>query len=265
MTGMRRAGALRTASRDGAARRRGVRLQIGAVLVSLAAGAGACTSDGVAGPSDGAVVSTTTSSPAFGSSGNSPMPIEPGTHRMPRSAWSVVDFTVAFPAGWTEQYGHVFSKHTDQAAEFGFYAVVVDEIFTDPCVGEGVPTPVGSSVEDLVTALLSQPGAVKDAPTAATLGGLPATKVGLTVPEGLDLSTCRLAQDGVEGLQIWYARPADKYFVLVPDMVADVYVLDVDGRRQVFLTHHRRSSSPGDLAELQDVLESVDLDVRSTG
>ncbi len=243
-----------------------MRPHVSAVLLSLAAGTGACGGGVVPDSERSMAPSTTTSSRAFGSSGDTPVPIEPGTHRVQRSAWSVADFTVTFPEGWTEQYGRVFSKHTDQAAEFGFYAVVVDEIFTDdPCVGEGVSTAVGPGVEGLVTALRDQPGTDKSATVAAALGGHPAARLELTVPTDLDLATCRLAEHGVEGLQVWHSGPADKYFVLVPDMVAEVYVLDVDGRRQVFLSHHRRSSSPADLAELQEVLESVNFDRPSTG
>jgi hypothetical protein len=57
-----------------------------------------------------------------------PVTIESGTYRIPRSEWSLADFTVTFPEGWTAQYGHVYIKHSDGDDELGFYAVVVDEI-----------------------------------------------------------------------------------------------------------------------------------------
>ena len=65
------------------------------------------------------------------------VPLEAGTYLVPRSAWSVADFTVRFPAGWVVQYGHVYAQHGGQDDEFGFYEVVVDEIFADSCEGEG--------------------------------------------------------------------------------------------------------------------------------
>lgn len=63
--------------------------------------------------------------------------IEPGTYRIPKSAWSLFDFTVSFPDGWTVQYGHTYLKHPDADDELGFYAVVVDAIYTDACEGDG--------------------------------------------------------------------------------------------------------------------------------
>ena len=43
--------------------------------------------------------------------------IEPGTYRISRSEWSVVDFTVTIPEGWTVQYGSVYLKHSDAPFE----------------------------------------------------------------------------------------------------------------------------------------------------
>lgn len=40
---------------------------------------------------------------------------------------------------------------------------------------------------------------------------------------------------------------ADKYFVLLPDGIASVYIVNVDGQRQVFLTQYRSATSDEDL------------------
>ena len=183
--------------------------------------------------------------------------IEPGTYRIPRSAWNVTDFSVRFPEDWSVQYGHVFHKHQDEEDELGFYAVVVDEIFTDACHGEGVPQRVGPGVDGLVTALLEQPGAAVSDPVETTFAGLPATRLDFAVPSGLDLQECRFPEGG---LQIWYSEPADKYFVLGPDSPASAFVLEVDGKRQVFLTQHGTTTSADDLAELQTILDSLRFD-----
>jgi hypothetical protein len=186
-----------------------------------------------------------------------PLAIEPGTYRIAASAWSVSDFTVAFPKGWTVQYGQVFNKHPDTNEEFGFYGVVVDEIFADACEGDtGELLDPGPSVDDLATALLEQPGPMATGPTVATFGGYPTSRVDLTIPAGFDLQACSL---GGIGLQIWYSPPADKYFVLLPDGVSNVYILDVDGQRQVFLAGHGLATSDEDLAELQAVLDSIQI------
>jgi hypothetical protein len=188
--------------------------------------------------------------------------IEPGTYRIPASAWSVADFTVTFPDGWTAQYGHVYAKHHSADDELGFYAVVVDAIYADPCVGSdtGELMEVGPSVDDLAAALLRQPGPNASGPFETTLGGYPATRIDLTFPEVFDLKPCNLA--GI-GLQIWYSPPADKYFVLLRDATASVYIVDVDGRRQVFLTEYRSATSDADLRELQAVLDSIQIETKS--
>lgn len=187
-------------------------------------------------------------------------PITPGTYRIPASAWSVADFTVTFPPGWAVQYGHVYSKHEDQPGEIGFYAVVVDQIYTDACRGEAAAQQIGPPPADLVTALLKQPGPKPSGPVDATIGGRHATRIDFAVPRGLDLQSCRLADDGVLGLQVWYSPPADKYFVLLDDGAATAYILDLDGRLQVFLTQHRADTTPQDLADLQHILDSIRIE-----
>lgn len=186
-------------------------------------------------------------------------PIEPGTYLIPGSAWSVGDFTVTFPAGWAVQYGHVYGKHADQPDEFGFYAVVVDEIYSDSChPGNETTRAVGPRVDDLAAALREQPGGAEvSRAVRTTLGGRPATRVDLRVPEQLDVSKCRI---GPYGLQIWHSEPADKYFVLLRDATASVYLVDVDGKRQVFLTQVGSSTSASDRAELRSVLDSIRIE-----
>lgn len=188
--------------------------------------------------------------------GDEPARMLPGTYRIPASPWSVTDFTVAFPEGWTSQYGHVYGTNSDEPDELGFYAVVVEEIFTDSCAPEDETTrTVGPGVDDLVTALRQQAGgAAVSQPVRTMLGGLPATRIDLTIPEHVDVSRCRMAP---AGLQIWYSEPADKYFVLLRDATASVYVVDVDGERQVFLTQIGSTASASDRAELEAVLDSI--------
>ena len=230
----------------------------------LIAGLGACS-----GGSDGAPasksppISTTHPSDALRTiaewdeqDGDEPAPIEPGTYLIPASPWSVADFTVAFPDGWTSQYGHVYGTHGDEPDELGFYAVVVDEIFSDSCAPEDESTQaVGPHVDDLYTALRRQAGgAAVSQPVRTTLGGYPATRIDLEIPEHLKVSECRMAP---AGLQIWYSEPADKYFVLLPGAVARVYILMVGGERQVFLAQVGDPRSAEDRAELRRVLDSI--------
>jgi hypothetical protein len=229
----------------------------GALIVAALAG---CTSDATGKAPQPVTPPWASDTTTSGRSSVAHLAIHPGTYRIPASAWSQADYTVTFREGWSVQYGHVFSKHADQDDEHGFYAVVVDEIFTDPSRGEAVPKAVGSRVADLVTALLEQPGPTKSTPEASVFGGYPATRIDLEVPQGLDLAKCRLAEDDVMGLQVWMSTPADKYFVLLPGQRARVYVVDVRGKRQVFLVATGARTSATDKAELAAALDSIRIE-----
>ncbi len=171
--------------------------------------------------------------------------------------WSLVDFTVTLPEGWEVQYGHVYLKNSDAPDELRLYAAVPDTFYADACEGDGERMEVGPSVGDLAAALLQQRGPMASGPVDTTLGGYPASRIDLTVPEGFDLKVCRL--EGA-GFQIWFSHPTDDYFVLVPDGIASVYIVDVDGQRQVFLTQHRSATSDEDLRERQAVLDSIHIE-----
>lgn len=78
----------------------------------------------------------------------------------------------------------------------------------------------------------------------------------MTVPDDLDPAACRMG----EHLQIWYSPPADKYFVLLGDAMAGVYILDVKGERQVLTTEYRAGATADDIAEMQTIIESISID-----
>ena len=70
---------------------------------------------GCTGGDSGGIQASTPSadpSPAQNSIPAGDAPIEPGTYRVPKSAWSAVDFAVRFPDDWTVEYGHVYATRT---------------------------------------------------------------------------------------------------------------------------------------------------------
>ncbi len=197
-------------------------------------------------------------------------PLEPGTYKVSSEGrtgsdpivWSIVDFTIDVPEGLIGHTGHYLETTEDfEGASFGFYPVLVDEIYANPCDGErGSTLSVGPKPNALVKALLAQPGTAVARPAKTVIGGLPAMRVDLEVPQGADLSSCHLADYGPPGLQIWFSKPTSKYFVLSPDLHARVYVVDVDGQRQVFLAVHDVEASDDDLRGLQSMIDSIRID-----
>lgn len=193
-----------------------------------------------------------------GISNDEPASLEAGTYRVVSGPWSIVEYTITVPEGWTGHSGWYLSKHEDgdESDVLGVYPVLVDEVYADPCVGSGGTTvAVGPEVNDLVGALQAQPGTVTSEPVELTIGGLPATRIDLEIRESTDLSSCN-----TPGLQIWFSEPSDKYFVLLPGNTARVFVVDVDGEPQVMLSWHGPATSDEDLGELQSVLDSIRFD-----
>lgn len=183
--------------------------------------------------------------------------VEPGTYLVPSSIWSAVEFTITFPEDWRVREGNLFDTNSEQDDEFGIQPFVVTKIYADACQGErGAQTPVGPSVDELVDALLAQPGPAKTA-VETTLGGYPATRVDLRVPDRLQTKNC--FQGPGTGVQIWLNGPKN-YLVLDPNGLLSIYVVDVDGERAVFTSQYRPAhTSSEDKAELQQVLDSIEI------
>ena len=83
-----------------------------------------------------------------------------------------------------------------------------------------------------LTALLQQPGPEASGPVTTSVAGYPATRIDLTAPGGFALKKCNLGQCAAESR----FSPPDHYFVLPADDTANVYIVDVHGQRQVFVT-----------------------------
>lgn len=183
--------------------------------------------------------------------------LEPGTYLVPSSVWSAVDFTITFPEDWRVRDGN-FDSNGEQIDEIGIHPFVVDKIYAGACQGErGAQIDVGPGVDDLVDALLAQRGPAKTT-VQTTLGGYPATRVDLRVPDRLQSRNC--FEGPGTGVQIWLNRP-DHYLYLHPQGLVSIYVVDVDGQRAVFTSQYQPAyTSPEDQAELQQVLDSITIE-----
>jgi hypothetical protein len=184
--------------------------------------------------------------------------LEAGTYLVPSSAWSAVDYTITFPEGWRVRESNLFDSNIEQFDEFAIQPFVVNKIYADACKGDrGAQIGVGPGVDDLVDALLAQPGPAKTS-AETTLGGYPATRVDLRVPDRLQTKNC-FAGPGT-GVQIWLNGPKN-YLFLDPNGLLSIYVVDVDGERAVFTSQYKPAhTSPEDQAELQQVLDSIHIE-----
>ena len=188
------------------------------------------------------------------------VPIESGTYLVPAGNGEVAPYTVTVPEGWTVAYGDTLAKHWEEpgAIEIATFALDEIELFDDACNGPQTLGTTQSSVEGLVTGLRRQASGPRVGdPVAITLGGLPAQRFELSLPEDQPRTGCRLTGGG---LQVWRSLGDDHFVLVEGDERASVYVVDVAGRPQVFVTKSGSEISPGDRAELESILGSIRFD-----
>jgi len=173
----------------------------------------------------------------------------------------VAPYTVTVPAGWQAHNGDELGKHSDQPGWLVIDSFALDRIqlADDTCRGDGIFGARQTSTAGLVAGLRAQGSGLRVSdPVADTVGGLAATRIDLGYPGSKPLSNCRLAGEvgGAPGvLQIWSG-----YFVLFLGESASVYVVDVGGRSQLFVTRTRDDTSAADRAELQSILDSISFE-----
>jgi hypothetical protein len=163
--------------------------------------------------------------------------------------------TFTVPAGWTT--ADVVSKNRGERGELLFTAWVVTHVFTDVCQW-GTLVNAGTTTDDLINVLAAQQGRTASAPSDATIGGYPAKRIELTVAADLNVSTCT---DG--NLRYWPGPGPDLSSGLCCDPagnIDDVYAVDIAGRRLVVVARFYPGTSVGDRAELQSVIDSIQVD-----
>jgi len=138
----------------------------------------------------------------------------------------------------------------------------VDNVYTGGCHWHGtalVPR-IGPSVDDLAIAL-AQAGRSASPPIAVTVGGHAGKKVELSIPPGLDISTCDSDGDSpIFGR--WYTDVPDSTFGAQPythdnGQHDTIYIIDVDGTRQVIDAMYLPNASAADRAEQDQIIASI--------
>jgi hypothetical protein len=141
-------------------------------------------------------------------------------------------------------------------------------VHTDPCNWRetALDPPIGGTVEDLATALAAQPLQNVSAVTDVTLDGYAGKRVEMTMPGDVDLFSCDKTSDG----QVVFGRwnfPDDPYapyagpWAFGNGQRDTAYILDVDGTRLVIDTSSLPGASEVDLAELEQLVASIRLEV----
>ena len=182
------------------------------------------------------------------------------------------------PAGWAISNGLVY-KHLNQPGEVAFSAWTVDQVYDNPCHWQGStlsPLDIAYSSYDAATGrLIPAPhagglanqalrGPLPRALIPVTLtsigsggSGVTALRIDLSVPAGLDISTCDKGQ--FRSWTVWeVVDGADSHYA--PGQLDSVYMVAVDRRTLVIDASHMPATSPADLAELNAILASMIID-----
>ena len=198
---------------------------------------------------------TPAATPAPTSRAITPWPtlLEPGAHEVGSPFRVRVAFTV--PGGWQGEIpGPNLAILEREGRSTGINFQLFDTVWADPCDFDrgALEPPVGQSVDDLVSALVAMPTIEVSRPSDVTLGGRDATSLVLTAPATSE--GCTLDDEG--RLRIWQL-PLGATLSLAPGEQTRVWILDVEGERLVIDVPVNPGQNPDDVAEIQEILESL--------
>ena len=176
-----------------------------------------------------------------------------------------ISFTM--PAtGWFTFDPIFLGKGTRNPDHFDLYISphLVGNLYTGGCHwrNTALDPPVGPTVDDLATALNAQAGPGASPPTDVDVGGHLGKKVELSIPANLDVSTCDSDgtfpifgrwNAGSNGAAPWtYGNGQHN----------TVYIVDVDGSRQVIDTMYLPGTSAAERAEIDQIVASIHFEKR---
>lgn len=173
--------------------------------------------------------------------------------------------TIDVPAGWEaccEAPGWIIFNGEPWSSSG---AIMVGEltylvVYSDSCLWQSSPTskPVGAAA--FAAALAAQPGRQGTAPRAVTVGGLPGVHVRLTVPDDLETTTQSDGDADFVDCDAGEYRSFDGRYHQGLSQIDDFYIIDVGTRTIVFDVFSFPDTAASDLAELEAMLASVEID-----
>jgi hypothetical protein len=156
-----------------------------------------------------------------------------------------VRFSFVTPEGWVRTEFDSMIRKLDSSAGYPWIGFInpFDSVATDPCAGEA--TRVGPTVNDLATGLTTIPGTSADAPVNATVGGLPAKLVVLSIDDDVPCPPN----------SFWLYGP-DSAYPNSTGSTIKVWIFELDGERYVI---HVDETVPGDeiAQEIQQIIDSI--------
>lgn len=176
-----------------------------------------------------------------------------------------VTFTV--PDGWESRDVEVLTDPVSRGNTLGgprgrsVHFWLVDNTYSDPCSGIAREPKAGPSVDDFAEALASTPGLDAVDPIAARLAGYDGAYLEFSIGED---AGCGLAE-----FHLWNTRnawmspgkPNGGTIFRAERERYRVWILDVEGTRYLVAAVWAADATEQDLAELQDVIDSIEINV----
>jgi hypothetical protein len=184
-------------------------------------------------------------------------PIAAGTYYMD-VAGQRFTFTM-FADGWQSlrrEEGDGVSWETSASRDFLGWTVweapAGTGVYTDGCAWtmNFLTPPPGPSADDLAEAIAAQDSWQSTGPIPTSVDGHQATRLSVTIPADIDLTTCH------GGLfQSWGGR-----YYQGAGQTDEMWILELDGRRLVMFATYLPGSPPDRRDQLQQLVESVEID-----
>lgn len=167
--------------------------------------------------------------------------------------------TIDVPQGYGNVAGLAVIK--SGTSQTGVATMVLGAVFADACRWEGgrLDPSTGSPTDDVVAALASQQGLRVSTPTDVTVDGFAGTYMERRVPARTNLGDCDGAQFRVYLVPGWGER------YLLPGELQQLWILDVDGVPLVVDASLMPGTSAQVRAELDQMVESIQIDPREEG
>jgi len=170
-----------------------------------------------------------------------------------------MDITISVPDGWSafEDFAVDPPAGADPPGGSSLAFWSVENLYVDPLAEElgTLDPPVGPTVDDLVDALVTHPAWTTTAAIDITVDGFAGERLELTIPSGVEFDNC-----GSSPFLMWTATSGGYRCAQGPGQVHDIYVVDVEGERLVFYVISFPDTPAADLAALQAVVESIEID-----
>lgn len=194
-----------------------------------------------------------------------PLPSESlpaGSYTVTNAGFTLVPYTFTVPAGWIRDDGGA-RRGPDpiDSTAVRLSTWIITHVYADSCHWTGTLVPVADKAA-LVAALTAQVGHDHSTPVETTIGGLPATQITLSLDAAFDVGTCdTYLPTGDQGVRLWPDPGPDESggFLIVPGQTDKAFVIEANGQVMVLMTVQRNDSPAADVAELQQILDSVEF------